>query len=671
MSCDSLEYFDESHCWLGGPQTGKTRAIVSHACPLARLSEKAETHHKPAVLLLCATPAGQAEAQTYIEKIFTSSKQSLRVELVRNIALEIMSEPEACALFGRKPRVLDEFEERFLLEDIRTTRFKGRRIRDVMEFLRGGWSRLSDDDDTWLITLEEEAIANTLRDNLRFTGGIMACELGNLAVNTLRAHAEVKERHAAMHVLVDDYSLLDRASQVLVRMLADTSFSFSGDLCPTPLTFDDFPYPEGIDEFLKAHPQTTVHKLENSFQPASLTQTLSRLQSQSEQLLKAQTHKRKSFSARYAEMMKQQKRPDETPTQLKDEATRAAASDTCDDESCPHASSSSTQQATEKCEDTQRSEQQADTTPCLDVHTEATLSDEFHTIVQICRQAIRSGEDVLVIGAHKLWRKWLLNELRRANISVLPEEHIGIRDFRDEQGCARARSKTIARLKDNPHDGVAWRSLVGFGDYMAQSAGLEVVRKAAQRQGLGIEEALAKLAEGTLEGVDNTDTLCKPLADAYKQSLEVLSSSNAQEKADKPHDSEKLAHDSSPQDPSFGHGAGRVMLCAPRDAVGIQAPTVIFGGFVNGIIPSRANIDAGGSLKEVPPRKQAEDLLLIRAVIGRASKRMIITSFLHCELEEAERIGLGISRIKLRRGMRVCAIQPSDYLDTLIEHEKR
>ena len=667
MSCDSPEYFSESNCWLGGPQTGKTYAIVSHACSLARLGETTEDSRKPAVLLLCATPTGQAEAQTHIKNTQESSVQSIRIELVRNIALEIMAEPEACALFGRKPRVLDAFEERFLLEDIRTTRFKGRRIREVLEFLRSGWSRLADDDDRWLITLEEEAIANTLRDNLRFTGGIMACELGNLAVNTLRAKAEIRERHTAMHVLVDDYSLLDRASQVLVRMLAETSFSFSGDSCSTPLTFDDFPYPQGIDEFLNAHPCTTVHALENSFQPTPLVQTLSRLQNQSKQLSETQTHKRKSFSARYAEMMKQQKRPDKTSAQLKDATSKTADSDTCDGQSHLH-SSSSPAQNTKKYESLQQPEQQSDEAPYLSVHMEHTLHDELDAIVHLCRQAISSGEDVLVVGAHKLWRKWMLHELQRAHISVLPEEHIAIRDFRDEQGCARARSKTIARLKDNPHDGVAWRSLVGFGDYMAQSAGLEVLRKAAQHQELDIEEALAKLAEGTLEGVDNTDPLCKSLTDAYRQSLEVLSSSDIPEGAETPNISG--THDALMQGPVFGHGTGRVMICSPRDAVGIQAPTVIFGGCVNGIIPSRAHLEAGGSLKEVHPRKQAEDLLLIRAVIGRASKHMIVTGFLHCGLEEAERMGLGISRIKLHRGMRVCAIQPSTYLDILIEDKK-
>ncbi len=89
---------------------------------------------------------------------------------------------------------------------------------------------------------------------------------------------------------------------------------------------------------------------------------------------------------------------------------------------------------------------------------------------------------------------------------------------------------------------------------------------------------------------------------------------------------------------------------------------MVFGGFVNGIVPSRANFDAGAAGGEVPARCQAADLLLIRSVLGRASKRAVLTGFSRCDLEEAERLGLRISRIRLSRGVRVCDIEPSVYL---------
>ncbi len=677
MPLDNLERFDESNCWLGGPQMGKTRALAAHACSLARSEDEPGARRKSVVLFLCATPAGLTEAQTYIEENLRSANLSVRVELVRTIALDIMAEPVAQALFGRKPRVLDAFEERFLLEDTRTTRFKGRRLREVMEFLRGGWSRLADDDEEWLITLEEEAIAAVLRDSLRFTGGIMACELGNLAVNTLRSDADVRERHAATHVLVDDYPLLDRASQILVRMLAEKSFSFSGDSCPTLLTFDDFPYPQGIDEFLKAYPHTKVRTLENKNRPALLAQTVLRLQKQSERLLEQQKGAQKNFRARYAELMKQS-RQSETNAASAEEAPKTPPHIDPSDPMCVPQVSSSPKRNLCRSDIHQQAEQPPSAPSCLEAHMEDEFADELGLIIRICRQAVNTKEDVLVVGANGLWRKRVLGELRRANLPVFPiGRRLTIRDFRDEKGCTQAYTTTLARLRNDPHDGVAWRSLIGFGDYMARSAGLEKVREAALRCGLGIEEALARLAEGTLEGVSSKDPLCGARADAYEQSLKALSALDAADpdtllkKAEKPDfsglDADK---DSLAQEVTFGHGGGRVAVCAPRDATGLQVPTVIFGGFINGMIPSRAHLDAGGLTKEVPLRKQAEDLSLIRSVLGRASKRVVVTGFLRCGLEEAERMELSISRIKLHRGMRVCATQPSIYLDTLIDTEK-
>ena len=96
--------------------------------------------------------------------------------------------------------------------------------------------------------------------------------------------------------------------------------------------------------------------------------------------------------------------------------------------------------------------------------------------------------------------------------------------------------------------------------------------------------------------------------------------------------------------------APAVAIAAPEDLFGRTFDVVIFGGFVNGFIPSRDMCDSGAA---------------IALAEHRATKRLLFTSFESCDLETAERLRLHIPRIHLRSGVRTCDIHPSDYLQEL------
>lgn len=575
------EEFSRCTCFFGESQSGKTNAAVELAC---RLSKKGES-----VLVLCATPDGVRDVRIRLDACGIEP-DLIRLSLARDAALEVLADAHACGMLARVPRVLDEFEERFLMEDLRTLGIKGRRLCEVFEFLRAGWSRLADDDCGWLITLEEESVSSLVRDELRFIGGMLACEVGNLAVSALRENADIRKRHMVDHVIVDDFSLMDYASQVFSRLLARVSFSFTASPVETNPVFDEYPCFEGSELFLRQHESADVVWLEAPMRPRLVRLVEKRLASSCG--FAGGVHAACGF--------------------LHDEGKEGKAED-----------------------------------GSVCVYMEADMGEECRRIVEVCARETAAGRDVLVTGSHGLWRNNVAKALSAAGLSVVCcERPIGVRDFRDERSCLRAMRKTLARLKENPRDGVAWRSLIGFGDYTARSAGLEELRNAVSESGEGLDEALLLLYEGRLHNVDARSSILAPLAASYARGRDMLESD--------------CVYDVWPAAVMEG-GEGFIRVCSPRQAAALRADSVVFGGFVSGAIPSRPYAD--GSLVGAARRQShLADMRMLYSVVGCARASVTITGFSRCSLEVAERMGLRIAGIKLQAGMRVCAIEPSEYI---------
>lgn len=612
------DVFEESVVYMGGPQSGKTGRLIERACDLTKCGrgsvlyvcassqEASDVFDRASARLDGAPIVGSANVSSGDARVALGANldcdasSRLRVVDAESIALEIVSEPLATSMFRRTPRVLAPFEERFLLEDMRTASIKGRRLREVMEFICAGWSRLADDDPAWLITLEEEAIAKLLHDNLQFTGGILACELGNFAVNTLRADAVLRERHSYDHVLVDDLERLDRATQILTRMIARKSFTFAAGEMEAIALPGTYPYYAGIDEFLADHPCAKAVRLKSACRPADLAII-------EERLIEA-----------YAEN-------EDTAKEKGREGELSGE---------PGAVSREAHDVVLMADD---------------------MGDELRTIERICQDALSLRQSVLIVGASRLWRSNAAKRLGSAGIPIAEgARRIAVKDFRDGRSCQSALAETRERLRRNSHDGVAWRSFVGFGDYIARSAGLEGVRAIALMHGLGIEEALARLSAGSLPGIDATNPLYAPLVDAYRRcraEVEVMECAGVDESS------------------SRMDVPGGIRIASPEEAAFLRADLVIFGGFVNGAIPSRDFLDGVTLVGGARERAYRADIRALYAVVGSARKRLILTGFKMCSLEAAERMGLHIVRIKLREGARVCELEPSFYAQLMVSDE--
>lgn len=245
-------------------------------------------------------------------------------------------------------------------------------------------------------------------------------------------------------------------------------------------------------------------------------------------------------------------------------------------------------------------------------------------------------------------RERVLKQLRDSNMqragSCTPRAHAGIND---------------PAIQHNPPaspcgDSIAWRQWLSFDDALGRSAAVSELRRVAQPQGLNLAEALAALDADTLPGLPATSPFAQSLLAPYREAQRLLAEcrENGQ-----PTISTSAATPKSP--------APAVAIAAPEDLFGRTFDVVIFGGFVNGFIPSRDMCDSGVVVGGARTRQEAADRAAIALAEHRATKRLLFTSFESCDLETAERLRLHIPRIRLKGGVRVCDIEPSSYLREL------
>lgn len=501
---------------LGGPASGKTAALAERARELAG----AVGASKDEVLFVCASPK-------MAETVRAEVPPTVTVADARSFALRILENADA----GRT-RLLQPYEEQFLFEDLRTCGLPQKQIRKVLEFVYATMASCGDWAPGWIEMREERLVYDTLMDALAFTGGTVEPEVAGRAAHLLEHDSELRAREGFQHVLVDDYGLLNRSSQLMCNLIARTSITVAGEPGFSLAVHDSHPNPAGLDEFAAMHPGATT----------------------------AQLGRRGS-------------------------ATSNASSH-------PH----------EK----------------YVVYT--TLKDEFDAIVAQVKDALASGiapQRIAVMGANGTWTRNIARYLEgHGDVAVQqPDRHIRIRDFRDEKSCSAAHADTLAHLAENPADGVALRSLFGFGDYLARSVEVKRFRE-------------------THPGAAITDLVPAPSPEALAQGAAVTSAA-------------------APHEPDSGIWVGD-----PRQSFGHHFDLVIFGGLVPGWIPATGFADAVGAKRE----HMMQDAALTVDCARRATCErgtLVFSSFAECDLEFAERLGLNYKRSRLRNGVRTCELSPA------------
>jgi DNA helicase-2/ATP-dependent DNA helicase PcrA len=291
--------------------------------------------------------------------------------------------------------------------------------------------------------------------------------------------------------------------------------------------------------------------------------------------------------------------------------------------------------------------------------------------------------DIGVIALHPLWARRMGRALEARGVPVdVWYEPLELRgDVRDLERCLALRIVTLLRLISNSHDGVAYRSWFGFGDYLARSNLFSDMRKAQQtleypgdvRRDLGAFgfdlasdlDPLLSWAK-TLRGTDLIDCLLKTLAGSgipLPASLRFI---------------QDLGHDASAGQivaeidrRQFFSGIPRkkgVVVSSYKAMAGLDFAQLYVIGFVNGLFPSSAFFDLTkvSIAKQEKMREQDTRTAHVIASLGR--ERICVSHFSCAEHDFAERVGLKQLRIFAADddGNQLCEIEPSIYTDVLM-----
>ena len=616
----------------GGVGCGKTAALI------ARVATFLEDGAAPEdMLVLAATPDAARVLGARLTEAAGERGAAIEVTCAREVALGLLASEEGRAFSGRAGRLVTPLELGFIMEDMKTSGLKQRRLREMLKFFYRNWTELAggaEDDDGWLIPGEEADVHALLKAVLHFTGGILEPEASAMAVRFLLARPDALADVQRAHVLVDDYQMHSRASQHLANLLARDSITVAADPTAVVEVFDSYPYGEGIGEFTQANEGCERIVLETSHAcPAAA---------------RAANHLRTSLDAGAA--------PSDTET----EGASFTALEAAD--------------------------------PVAEM---AAVADA----VQAALEAGTNPSSIYILAFHPAWERCIARALEARGIAAaLPiRGRVAAGDYRDLDRCAPARLLTALALVADPTDALAWRAWCGFGDYLANSAAFADMRAEGETQGKGLVAMLEKVAvaapeegfPGTgigrildayragralverLQGLEGNE-LIGALADALdlsaeerERTVQLASALTAPEPGvNAPSDARAMIARARQRmnAPVFETTEGHVLIGDSAHLTGLTPATLVLCGFVNGFFPTRDFFDATVTTPDKQKLVRATDTRRLYAAAGKATQRLAASWFTSIGLVEAETLKLEIGRVKLRRGERIAVTAPSIYL---------
>lgn len=620
----------------GHRNAGKTRAALAHVADLVAAGADPAT-----VLLVAASPTAVADARRELARMDVPLGR-VRVMTARAYELELLGAPAARAVTGRRPRVLAEFEEQFLIEDLRTTSMSGKRIKDMFGFFQRSWTELADDDmGSFILDAQEHLLHAAVKRYLSSYDAMHVCEVSNFAVNYLRA-CPLEAADAPAHVVIDGYHALNRASQVLFDMVpCQTLWAFADSTCVVQGS-DPFPYLAGVEQFAAAD-GTVVVDLPDP-EPAGVSGAAGVLGSCG--FLEAA-----SFG-------------------VTESRGKEAAVETYDVPALP------------------------EPLPGIEALEFAAPREEFDGVAERVTSLLEEGvspEDVVVAVPNRTWATNVSKALkaRGCAVQVLGRKQPVGGNVRELDACPTARVYTALALLADPEDALAWRCWCGFDDYLCRSnvyglvekkaseANMSVPRKLdelyraqaastkaqeaffeAYRQGRGMLEALAglrgvelvaELASGLgLDGVPAVVAQARDeaLADGVAGAAEIFA-----------------VLQGLVLEPALGGSEAGVRVVEFDRIAGVKGRYGFVAGLMNGWFPAHAYFDLAEADFDHRRRMDAECRAGLYSLAGIASQGLVFSGFTGCDLELAERMKLKGYRVRMTaEGQRVTTVRRSELL---------
>ena len=147
---------------------------------------------------------------------------------VSDLALSLLKDQNVQKACGRSCRLLDGNESDVLLEDVKVTGIKPRRLREMLKFFYNSIANCTQDEPDWIISEEEQRVYSVLMENLEQRGAVHSCELSAMAYKGAVACPAGIESFGALVVVAAGFDQMSKTSQRLVRALATKLFIATG-----------------------------------------------------------------------------------------------------------------------------------------------------------------------------------------------------------------------------------------------------------------------------------------------------------------------------------------------------------------------------------------------------------------------------------------------------------
>lgn len=612
------------------PGTGKTEALVRRA--VALMDEGAPA---ASIALFAATPAGAEALRQRLAIAVGDGGDLPTVGTVRSFELTVLAAPEAQRRFGRRPVVLLDFEEAFLLEDLKLTQVAPRRLAEMLKFFYRSWADLEPLEGAWFYNEEEERVYDRLVKGLQGRRAYAVSEVARRAWEALSDDEALAARLGFDHVLVDDFPLLSRASQAVALLAARESFTAAGDPLVGGRALEDYPFTAGLDDLAERYPQSQRVQLRESHKSEAVSRALGLVAADIEQA-----------SAEPAE------RPEVAEALAPQDGDGVLAL-----LECPRA------------------------------------EDECEAVAEQVEQLVAQGrapEDVAVIAVTPRRAGGVLAALKRRGIpcaTVVRPKVAG--DFRFPERCRAARAVTLLKLAADPADPVALRSWCGFGDHLANSSLMARLVEAGNCPTLGAEgpalppqpgarlqQEAARVAEAlgrgraavaALDGLTGralAECAWQAVGGAAEEGLPAALALAVNAGGDKADAAALVA--ALEQRCLFPALEGQgVLVGGLDDFLGLSRPVAMVAGLVNGLVPSRSYFDPARVERDRRPELLARDQRRILGALAVAERELCLSTFTTASLAVAEQLQLKIDRVRLRDGERLCDVSPSETVRAL------
>ena len=619
----AMPHVDNVTVVRGAAGCGKTeRLIEAVRCLLAQGIPSSS------ILALCATPDAAHAFSNRLEA------KNVRIASTRELALELLSQPTAIALFGHGPRILMPFEEDILFEDLKMSGIEIGRLAGMLSFFKRSMTEISDDHPDFLMDDDEQAVMSTLRDNLRLRSAFLEQQI---SANAARYLAIAKDATHYAHVFVDDWQYLSRASQVMAGLLAHNSLYVAVDTtAPSEPILESYPHTRGIEELLRANPQARIVDLDKFQGPRAIGLALN--------------------AVRHEANLK--------PCSLREDCGAARAPGCVTIEVLPDAD-----REIEKAGD---------------------------LVVSAIKNGL-TPEDIYVASPNNIWASRLARALGQrgiASCAACQWTDLAKSDADFSNDARYLKILTAILLAGDPRDDNAWRSWCAFNEPLAGSGEIASISRIAAESGMRLHEALASnelrmLSErlattyqmgvsllGRINGMPR-DRMLRTLTDEFcgvgnpipPILLRLCSGTNSSDDATTLRScilekmACKLGWEST--NPDAIEEKATVHIGEMNRMCGLSPRLVVIAGFVNGFFPKHSFFD-----KTITPPGELENvrasyLRTLCCALGKATDSVSFTCFTKIPCSEAEQLGLKIDRIGLENRIRIARVSPSIFSDYL------